>query len=54
MLVYSDCGNKSGRPSRAETIRKSVLEVKASKRQNNLSKKNIKFLLSLGLKLKKK
>lgn len=55
MLIYSDCGDKSDGPSRTETIRKSVFEVKTSnKRQNKLSKKNINFLLSLGLKLKKK
>lgn len=54
MLIYSDCGNKSTRLPSAKSIRKSVFEVKTSKRQNKLSKQNKNFLLSLGFKLKKK
>lgn len=57
MLIYSDCTtnmNKNTRRSDTQSIRKPILEVKTSKRQKNLSKKNINFLLSLGLNLKKK
>lgn len=57
MLIYSESAvnvNKSDRNTDTEPIRDSVFKVKTSKRQKNLSKNNINFLLSLGLNLKKK
>lgn len=56
MLIYSECapsGNKNVQHSVAKSIRGSVFDVKTSKRQKKLSKKNKKFLQSLGIKLRK-
>lgn len=57
MLIYSECVgsvNKNVQRSAAKSIRDSVFDVRTSKRQKKLSKKNKKFLQSLGFNLKER
>lgn len=57
MLIYSGSTvneHKNARLLGTGSILNSEFEVKTSKGQKNLSKKNINFLVSLGFNLKKK